>query len=392
MNVGEQLNALKDEARSELVDNILPYWMLQMVDESREGFYGRRDGQNNLDENSPKAVILNTRILWTFSRAAREIDVLYLPYADKAYSYIVHKFIDSELGGVFWMVDANGHVLERKKQIYAQAFAIYSFAEYYLSSGNEDSLNRAIGIFRLIEKYSFDPLFNGYLEAFTQDWRGLDDMRLSEKDANEKKTMNTHLHILEAYTTLYRCWPDPELKGKLMNLVTLFNNKFLTRDFHFKLFFNEEWKARDAEISFGHDIEGSWLLADAAVALGDAAWIDRINALAVTMTDVILQEGIDNEGGLIYTPNDSDRHWWPQAEALVGCLNAWQITGDEKYLLSCTRIWEFIQRYIIDTKNGEWFWRVNESGVVYYSEDKAGPWKCPYHNGRAMMEIIKRIS
>lgn len=386
-----------DAMRRELEDNILPYWSDKMIDEAQGGFYGRRDGFDQLEKGAPKGIILNTRILWTFSQAARLYpSPTYRAIADRAYQYISRHFVDPQQGGVFWMVDSAGHPLSTKKQVYAQAFAIYAWTEYYRLTGLEESLTYARQLYALLEQHSFDPAQGGYLEAFDRDWQLLDDLRLSTKDANEKKTMNTHLHVLEAYTNLYRCWPDAGLQAQLRNLIVVFRDKIINPQGHFDLFFDEQWQVRSHEISFGHDIEGSWLLCEAADVLGDPMLLHEIQQLALVLVDKTIAEGLDHDGGLMHEANargvcDTDKHWWPQAEALVGLVNAWQISGRTHYLVLARKVWEFIGRHLIDREQGEWFWRVNRFGQVNRDEDKAGPWKCPYHNGRALLELLQRL-
>jgi len=389
--------ALKEEFRSELLTNILPYWMNRMVDEEFGGFYGRRDGYDHVELEADKGIILNTRILWTFSHAAHMLrDNNYKRVADRAYQYITRYFIDPKFRGVYWMVNFEGNPLITKKQVYAQAFAIYAFAEYFKASGKKESLEHAIDIFHLTETHSFDQNENGYLEAFDREWKLLEDLRLSDKDANEKKTMNTHLHILEAYTSLYRVWKDAFLGKQLRNLILIFRDKIISNTKHFNLFFDEHWNVKSHEISYGHDIEGSWLLFEAAEALEDENLISEIKKLCLAMVEETLQQGFDEDGGLMNEANDKglidgDKHWWPQAEALVGLVNAWQLSANDKYLEAAIRTWRFIQTKLIDKEYGEWYWRVDRSGVINRDEDKSGPWKCPYHNGRAMLELMNRL-
>ena len=388
---------LKTEMQSHLLNDILPYWMERTIDEKHGGFIGRIDGNNRIDEKADKGAILNSRILWTFSAAYNYFkDPAYLANADRAFSYLIDHFIDNEHGGVFWMLDYKGNPTETKKQIYTQAFAIYGFSAYYKASRNKHALNAAIELFKLIETYAFDHGENGYFEAFDRQWNLLQDLRLSEKDANEKKTLNTHLHILEAYTTLYQIWKNKKLKKQLKNLIELKLDKFVNENSRFQLFFDENWNPKSDLISFGHDIEGSWLLLEAAKVLGDEQLIAKTKKVAISMVNSVMKNGIDNDGGLIYEVypggiKDTDKHWWPQAEAIVGFVNAWQISSDSKYLKKAKMVWEFTKDKIIDWKDGEWWFRVNKVGQPYLQEDKAGPWKCPYHNGRACLEIIKRL-
>lgn len=382
---------LREECLAELQNYILPYWRDKMVDNVNGGFFGRRDGFDELDDKADKGVILNTRILWTMSNAARHLSPEYTALATRAYEYVVNYFIDRDKGGVYWMVDFRGNPVNTKKQVYAQAFAIYALSEYYLLTQNENSLRYAQELFECIEKNSFDPLDNGYLEAFDRDWNLLDDLRLSDKDANEKKTMNTHLHVLEAYTNLYRCWRDEGLLTQLKNLIRLFLDRIVGPDYHLGLFFDEKWNLRSGEISYGHDIEGSWLLYEAAVVTGDEQLIRETADVAVRIADITIAEGFDSDGGLRNEAHDPGKDWWPQAEAMVGLVNAAQISGSTKYVETAERVWKFIQENILDTKHGEWFWGLDKEGRVTRSQDKAGPWKCPYHNSRAMIEVAERL-
>lgn len=367
-----------------------------MTDHENGGYYGRIDGEGVLHKEADKAIILNTRILWTYSIAYLELkNPKYLDAAERAYSYIKKYFIDEENGGVYWMVDSLGKVVDSKKQVYAQAFAIYAFSEYYKISNNKDALMLAIELFNLIEDNSLDEIYGGYLEAFDKNWNLLEDLRLSEKDKNEAKTMNTHLHILEAYTNLYSVWPDEKLQVSLASLIELFLEKFVNENGHFLLFFDEKWNLKSDEISYGHDIEGGWLLHEAAQVLGEEKILKKAEDAAILMTRAALK-GLDEDGGLMNEGNaegvhDKDKHWWPQAEALVGLVNAAKISGDERYLAVAKQIWKFIQNHLIDEEQGEWYWMLKADGTISKAEDKAGPWKCPYHNGRAMIEMVRRL-
>ncbi len=385
-----------DNCQNHLVTSILPFWTSSMVDLENGGFHGKRDGHGKLVTEAQKAIILNSRILWTFSSAFHHLGSEdYRNMATRAFDYLQHYFIDNQYGGVYWMVDHQGKPIDPKKQIYAQAFAIYGFSEFYQATGNELALELAQDLYALIEKYSFDRERNGYLEAFDRQWSLLEDLRLSDKDANEAKTMNTHLHLLEAYTNLFKVWPDAGLHQQLENLVELFLNTFINQQDSFHLFFDENWNLKSETQSYGHDIEGGWLLLKAAEVLGINSLTEQCKATAVNLTEAALR-GLDLDGGLMYEGTDthitdSDKHWWPQAEALVGLINAWQITGSRKYFGLAEKNWEFVQRFLADPE-GEWHWKVNKKGVVDYHQHKAGPWKAPYHNGRAMLELMERLN
>ena len=224
----------------------------------------------------------------------------------------------------------------------------------------------------------------------------MDDVRLSEKDLNAAKTMNTHLHILEAYTNLYRIAPHHSIHEALKRLLLLFYDKFIDQDQHLHLFYDKNWSLMSQEVSFGHDIEASWLMCEAAAVLGDKNLITKFDHLAINICEGTLQKGIDQDGGLFNEGLDqqiidSDKHWWPQAEAVIGFINAYQISGKKKYYLAANRVWQFIEAFVKDKTHGEWHWRINQKGEVIKSEDKAGPWKAPYHNLRMCMELLQRL-
>lgn len=382
------MNLLREELQQELAD-ILQFWIHHTVDHERGGFYGRIDGKGTVHHNAEKGSVLNARILWTFSRAgSREA-------ADRAFTYLSTKFIDKEYGGVYWTVDASGRPAQTRKQIYAQAFAVYALAEYHKLSGDLIARGLAIALFQVLEAKGHDPLHGGYFEAFDRDWSIIEDQRLSDKDANEKKSMNTHLHVLEGYANLYTIWPDPLLRQRLIELLDIFHRHILhPATGHLQLFFTETWELRGEIISYGHDIEAGWLLLEAAEIIGDKGWIKVCRDTAITLTDAAM-EGLDGDGGMWYEKEQDvlikEKHWWVQAEAMVGFYNAWQLTNDETYLLHAYAAWEFIKRHIIDSQGGEWFWGVDDR-YQPLPGDKAGLWKCPYHNGRACMELMRRLS
>ena len=386
---------LADELAQEL-ENILKYWSLNCLDIENDGFVGKRDHFNNQVKGASKGVVLNSRILWTFSAAYNFTrNAHYLVLAERAYRYINKYFIDTQWGGLFWEVNDKGEVLSGRKQIYAQGFGIYAYSEYFKASGVPQALESAISLFECIEKYSFDPIDGGYLEALARDWSMLQDFRLSTKDANEPKSMNTHLHILESYTNLLRVWPNEGLREKIRALIRIFLDKIIDpRTFHFNLFFDYRWTVRSSIVSFGHDIEGAWLLYEAAMVVQDKQLIQEVSDNLVRMVDVTMAEGSAIDGS-VYNEKDThsghlddDKHWWMQAEAMVGLSYAWKITGKDIYRNQLEKVWHFIKNSMIDRQNGEWFWRVDKDGIAITTEDKAGFWKCPYHNSRAMMEII----
>ena len=294
------------------------------------------------------------------------------------------------------MLDHNGNMKDGKKQIYAQAFAIYGLTEYYRITKDQVCLDKAIGLFRLIEKYSYDVKLEGYFEAFSREWGELDDLRLSMKDANEKKTMNTHLHVLEAYTNLFRVWKDDLLKTRLRKLIDVFTDKIVNnRTFNLNMFFDEEWNDKTDLVSYGHNIESSWLIYEAALVLGDETIIRKVKKICLRIAEAS-EKGLMDDGSMIYEKFfnsdhiDSDRHWWVQAETVLGFLNAYYMSRKEKFLEQSLAAWRFIAGHIVDTKNGEWYWSVDKDLQPNIKDDKAGFWKCPYHDSRMCMEIIER--
>ena len=392
------IGLLKEEMQAVLTDNILPYWINKMVDPNHGGFYGRITGEEVLKPEAEKGAILNARILWTFSAAYRILKrEEYLEAATRAKRYLIEHFYDTEFGGIYWSVDYLGNPIDTKKQIYALGFAIYGLSEYYRATGDAEALTYAIRLFESIETHSFDKEKNGYYEAFTREWGEIADMRLSEKDANERKTMNTHLHILEPYTNLYRVWKDDKLKKQLRNLIEIFIDKILNKETaHLELFFDDEWESKYNIVSYGHDIEASWLIHEAALELGDEELLKRVEPLVVRIADAAT-EGYTPHEGMIYEKNldnghvDADRHWWVQAESVVGYLNIYQHFGKEDAFDKAVDCWTYIQEHLLDKEHGEWFWSIRADGTINRTDDKAGFWKCPYHNGRMCMEVIERF-
>lgn len=387
---------LKNKAKTELI-NILDYWLKNTIDKENGGFIGEINHQNVINNNSEKGAVLNARILWSFSAAyAVEKNPEYLKTAKRAFQYIKDYFFDKEFGGIFWSLQADGKPKDTKNQIYAIAFVIYGLSEFYKIFKNEDALELAQSLFYKIELYSKDYKNKGYLEAFTRDWQEIEDLRLSEKDANEKKTMNTHLHIVEAYANLYTIWPNQKLKDAIKDILEVIAIYFIDKDsWHLKLFFDENWKEKEDVISYGHDIEAAWLLQWCAETIEDVDLVRSYQKYAVEFAKST-KEGIDSDGGLWYEyePKEqkliAEKHWWPQAELWIGMINAWQLTQNEEFLEITEKNFEFVEKYIIDHKNGEWIWGVyaDYSPIL---KDKAGFWKCPYHNSRACIELIKRL-
>lgn len=393
------IDKFQAELRDTLDNNILNYWIEKMTD-PRGGYYGRRDGNDNLDPDAEKGAILNGRILWTFSTAYRLTgNAAYSTAALRARDYIAEHFMDPEYGGVFWSLTAQGEPLDTKKQYYAIAFVIYGLSEHYRATGDRKSLDLAIKLFHDLENHSFDKVKGGYLEASTRDWQPIADMRLSDKDTNASKTMNTHLHIIEGYTALLRVWRDPELLEATSRLLRIFLDTIENpHTHHLQLFFDDDWIRQDGIISYGHDIEASWLLLETAMVIGDK---DMYNETLEHTRHIAMAalEGRAADGSMLNERHasgayDNDRHWWVQAETVVGQLYLALYHGRPEQLERAWQTWCFIKENLIDQEHGEWFWsRQHDQGKprINRIDDHAGFWKCPYHNGRMCVEAIERL-
>ena len=388
----------KNEAEQEWTA-ILSWWQNNMLDDENGGFFGSVNNQNQVDGAAAKGIVLNSRICWAFSAAYLHFGHdAYFQVAKMAFSFIQDFFIDKEYGGVFWSVDVKGNMLDSRKQIYGLAFTIYALAEYYRAVRDEEALSTAINLFTVIEQYSFDPINSGYIEAFARDWSATADLRISAKDDNEKKTMNTHLHIIEAYANLFTVWPNDALKKKICSLLENFQQYMINpQNNHLNLFMDESWKVQAGVISYGHDVEAAWLLEECARITGETTYIEKFKNISIQLIRAA-SEGWDKEGGGLWYEFEpatgqliQEKHWWPQAEAMVGYLNAYQLTGQQYYLQQSLLSFNFIKAHLKDYKNGEWFWGIYKNGSLI-DKEKAGFWKCPYHNSRACQQISKRIA
>lgn len=392
------LEDYRQRIECDLRDNILPFWIEHVVDPQNGAFYGALTNDLVLDRTAERGALLTSRILWTFSAAHRRYgDASYRKMADRAYADLIDRFHDREHGGFYWSIDAAGKVLRDRKQVYGQAFAIYALTEYHRATGQRTPLDQAIDLYRLLETHARETRHGGYLEAFARDWSPIADMRLSVVDQNDPKSQNTHLHVMEAYTNLLRVWSDPGIRRAQLALVdTMLTRIVNPKTAHLGLFFADDWSARSEKISYGHDIEAAWLLTEAAGVLNDPALTARVHPLAVKIANVTLAEGVDADGG-IYNEGDphgltnTNKEWWPQAEAVVGFLNAYQLGGDARHLEAALHTWDFIETQLIDHTRGEWLRGVTRDGRVLADQLKVSFWKCPYHNGRTGLEATARL-
>jgi len=389
---------LKKEVAENLTSNILSYWTSKMVDNKNGGFFGRIDYKDQVFPEADKGGILNARILWTYSSAYRVLhDTLYLRLATRAKNYILKHFIDPQYGGAYRSLNFRGEPSDDKKQVYTEAFFIYALSEYSRATGDRLAVQEARKIFDLVEKYARDMEFNGYYEVFSRDWKRVRERLIGESSNEVEKTMNTHLHVMEAYANLYRVTGDKLVGERLRNLINIFLDDIIDKKTsHLICFFDRNWKSTASIDSYGHDIESSWLLLEAATILKDPNLIARVNKICIKIANAAA-EGIQPDGSLLTEKDNATgsirptRSWWEQAETVVGNLNAFGLTGDEKYLDRSINCWNYIKKYFVDIKNGGWYSYVSEKGTPGQG-DKAGFWICPYHNGRMCMEVIERVS
>jgi cellobiose epimerase len=385
--------------QAQLFGHIVPFWTGPALDHEQGGWLAWMANDLRVDRSQPKGLILNSRILWAFSAIHRfRPDPLYRQMADRAFDCIMNRFWDEQHGGAFWRLDGDGRVLDAAKKTYGQAFCIYALAEYHLAFGAPAARDRAFALFDLLERHAYDPQHGGYWEVRRRDWSEAADTRLSEMDLNEKKSMNNHLHVLEAFTNLYRVSRDSLVERRLRDVLELFEQRILDRlTGHLDHFFDEQWRVRSDTYTFGHDIEASWLLCEAAEALGEAPLLKRLRQVALRMAEAVLKEGLDGDGGLCYEGKggkviDRRKECWPQAEAVIGFLNAHQSSHEVKYLEAARRVWNYIEDHLVDRVHGEWFWRINTDGRPDPDLPKVSEWKGPYHGSRTCLETIRRLS
>ncbi len=386
---------LAHEVRKELTDRIVPFWK-QLRDDEHGGYYGYMDFDLNVDKCYEKGCILNSRILWFFSNAYMTLkDKTLMSEADHAYRFMRDCCEDKEYGGVFWSVSYDGKPLDTTKHIYNQAFAIYALSSYYAASNDGGALEFAMDLFEKIETIGTDSY--GYLESFNRKWELEDNDKLSENGLLADKTMNTLLHVLEAYTELYRVNKDEKVKVALVKILDAFKNQvYNEKTNRLEVFFDEKMNTISDLYSYGHDIEASWLLDRACTVLSDEKITAKTHEYTNALVAEVYKEALDNGAmnnecfkGVV----DTTRVWWVQAEAMVGFYNCYEKTKEEKYKDVTEQLWEYIKKYIIDKRAGsEWFWDLDKDGNPVSKKPIVEPWKCPYHNGRMCMEIIRRCS
>ncbi|MBQ7187092.1 MAG: AGE family epimerase/isomerase [Ruminococcus sp.] len=381
------------EARNELENHIAPFWA-GLRDDENGGFYGYLSCGLELDKKADKGVILHSRILWFFSKCYIVLkDEKYKELAFHAFEYVKNHCIDYDNGGVYWMTDWKGQPSDTMKHTYNIAFAVYALSCYYNAVGDRFALDLAYKLFSDIEENTRDEY--GYREAFTKEWELIPNDALSENGLMADKTMNTILHLIEAYTELYKAGRSERVAERLKFLLGQMKDKVFDPERNaLKVFFDTKLDVIGDIHSYGHDIEATWLIDLACDTLGDreliADWADRDLKISENILNIALEDGALNnerENDRI----DRTRVWWVQAESVVGFTNAYQHSGDKKFLDAARTVWEYIKAHIIDKREGgEWYSELTFEGTPHEWKEIVGPWKCPYHNGRMCMELISR--
>lgn len=381
------------EIKEHLVNDLIPFWQ-GLKDEENGGFYGYLSYDLKLDKKAVKGCILNSRILWFFSNAYMVLgDPSLLESATHAYQFLKEHCVDDEFGGVFWSLTYDGKPEDTTKHAYNQAFSIYALASYYDASKNPEALEIAWKLYDLVESKCKDEY--GYLEAFTRSFEPEENDKLSENGVIAEKTMNTLLHVFEAYTELYRVTKEEKVAKQIRFMMDIIKDKVFNKEIgRQEVFFDRTWNTLIDLYSYGHDIETAWLVDRGLEVLDDEAYTNMLSPITKIITENIYNRAYidhslvnESENGVV----DTTRVWWVQAEAVVGFLNGYQKQGDKKFLDASVDIWNYIKKYFIDKRNGsEWFWSVKED---HTPDEKpiVEPWKCPYHNGRMCFEVLRRM-
>ncbi len=380
-------------AQQMLTGTILPFWM-NLRDDEHGGYYGLMDFDLQVDKTAEKGCILNSRILWFFARAALATGRQDLKdHARHAYLFLKDHCLDREYGGVYWSLTYDGQPLDTTKHTYNQAFAIYALASYYRLTGETEALEAARQLFEIIESLCTDA--EGYLEAFTRGWQPESNEKLSENGVLAAKTMNTLLHVFEGYAGLYEAAPDEKVGQAMRRILGIYADKVYAPDLHRQLvFFDEHYHSIIDLYSYGHDIESSWLIDWGCALLGDAGLSARIAAINSDLAQAILHKAYRGHSVINECERGKDdltRVWWVQAEAVLGFVNEYQKSGRTEYAAAAADVWHYITEHVVDHRpGGEWFWCLDDNARPSDRRPIVEPWKCPYHNGRMCLELMRR--
>lgn len=387
----------KAEVRAHLIQDLIPFWK-SLRDEENGGFYGQVTYGLKLNKEAQKGCILNSRITWFFANAYLTLkDESLLAYAKHGYDFLKNHCVDKKNGGVYWSVTYDGKPEETLKHTYNQAFSIYALSSYYDASGDKEALSLAYELYDIIETKMRDE--QGYKEAFDESFHEIDNEKLSENGVMAAKTMNTLLHVFEAYTELYRVDKNPKVKEKLLWMMDIIADKVYNEKLQRQeVFFDENWNSILDLHSYGHDIETAWLVDRSLSIINEEAYTEKLLPITKALTKKIYETAFDGHS----VANECDRGvrnewrvWWVQAESIVGFINGYEKTKEESYKDAAAAIWDYIEAHLIDKREStfpgrEWYWHVTKEGKPDEEADMVEPWKCPYHNGRMCFEVIKR--
>lgn len=385
------------EFEQHLTNQLIPFWN-RLKDDTYGGFYGLVTQDLTVDTESSKGVILNSRILWFYSKAYITLgDYTLLQMADHAYQFLAEHCYDNRFGGIYWSLQYDGTPEDTTKHTYNQAFAIYALSIYYQAGHKKEALALAYTLYDLIEEKCRDE--DGYLEAFHQDFTPASNEKLSENGVMAERTMNTLLHVMEAYTELYRADASPKVKNNLCQILQLFYEKVYNPDKKIlDVFFDRDYRTLIDLESFGHDIEASWLIDRTCDVLGDADWHTKMSEITAALAEATYKHAYDTSFHALNnerenTTVDRQKIWWVQAESVIGFYNAYENHPEcQEYQTVSEDIWKFICQHVIDTNSGEWFESLDADGNPNREQALVHPWKCPYHNGRMCMEMMERLS
>ncbi|MCL2388708.1 MAG: AGE family epimerase/isomerase [Defluviitaleaceae bacterium] len=395
----EKYSTLLTWAKADLEGNLMKWWAENTVDEKHGGFYGAINADNTPDETADKFIVLNARLVWTYSACYDATkNEKYKKLAQRAYEYVATHFYDKKYGGFYTWVNYRGEPVAEHKFTYGNAFAIYGLVEYARVFNCNEAKMMAQETAKLLDANMWDIQYGGYYEMASREWQYTPNVNLLTADTRVQKTMNTHLHMVEAYTNLLRIDNSKALRSKVRELLYLILNKIVNRDnWHFYLFQTRDWAPTTPDLTLGHDIEGSWLLYETAEALGESEALADTRKVAVNMARAAYDDGIAESGAMHTEYHLHERRfsanfsWWEQCEAVVGFLNAWQLTKEDKFLDAALAALEYVDKHFIDRTLGGWYAWVNNDGTPMSRLSKADGYTCPYHNARMSIEVMRRL-